>query len=357
MTKGHHYIEAIDLLLDSELHRLQQERDELIASRISHLVEKFGISPHSRRLAGAFRSTKTSNKDETLDRRVLVFRERFPELRLLGDAELKELINSLNELMSPIDVDLYGERTKLSTVSTVIRPLSTKWLERWKSLRPNDFNYEQAVLRANELLETELGDLEAAETWLQKVYDLFADLVVFRPNRNENSPVAERRPVGMVSESNERIYRRNWVEFRSRLLKDIQKNADELASGNRTSAYNSSYRRTIETGYSDNYQAQANRNQPEYASVGAMPVATAGYSVTIESANTSAASATKKWSNKVQLEQELDSWLRKIAAVWGDAGLMIHVTLEVTGTSDDSVIKIPNKSQSEASSAIKTLLE
>jgi hypothetical protein len=161
----------------------------------------------------------------------------------------------------------------------------------------------------------------------------------------------------MVSESNERIYRRNWVEFRSRLLKDIKKNADELASGNRTSAYNSSYRRTIETGYSDNYQNQANRNQPEYASVGAMPVTTAGYSVTIESANTSAASATKKWSNKVQLEQELDSWLRKIAAVWGDAGLMIHVTLEVTGTSDDSVIKIPNKSQSEASSAIKTLLE
>ena len=359
MTKGRYYVEAIDLLLDTELHHIQQHRDAEIVAAISWLVEPYGISPHSRRLAGAFRSTKTSSKVTTDLDRVRVFQERFPELKHLDDSELRSLIHKLEELMSPIDTRLYSERTKLSTISGVIRPLSTKWLERWRALRTKGFDYEVAVKTVTDLLEEDLPNLEAAEVWLQKVYGLFSEFVIFRPNRNNMGNVAERRPIGMVNESNERIYRRNWAEFKSEHLSTLQASAAELAAGRRPSGYATKYRPATVYGSIDfppssaGYQAVSNytTNTPTGSAL-VQPT----FAITIESADVGGGSASKKWATKSQLESEIETWLRKMTAAWGASGSQLHITLDVSGSSDDFNVKIPNKTPSDATQAIKALL-
>lgn len=360
MTKGQHYIEAIDLLLDSELHRIQQARDEKIAAEISHLVEPFGINPHSRRLAGAFRSTKTSDKDATEQNRIKVFQERFPELKTLDESKLADLISTLEKLMSPADVDLYSERTKLSTVSTVIRPLSTKWLERWRTQRSDGFDYEAALKAANALLETDISSNDVADVWFQNVFDLFTDLVVFRVNRNEVVHMNARRPIGMVSEANERIYRRNWADFVGKHKQIIQNNADSLAAGNRVSAYSNSYRPKVDFSY--NYVGSASGGPyrqtltSENTRSAEQPEVSATFTVTIESADEGGGSATKKWNSKTHVEQEVAAWIDKVSGVWGESGALIHATLEVVGTNGDSKVEIPNKTPHQAQAAIKTLL-
>ena len=361
MTKGQHYIEAIDLLLDSELHRIQQARDEKIASQISHLVEPFGINPHSRRLAGAFRSTKTSDKDAAEQNRIKVFQERFPELKTLDESKLADLISTLENLMSPADVDLYSERTKLSTVSTVIRPLSTKWLERWRTQRTDGFDYEAALRTANVLLEVVITSKDVADVWFQNVFDLFTELVVFRVNRNEVVHTNTRRPIGMVSEANERIYRRNWAEFVGKHKQTIQSNADSLAAGNRVSGYSNTYRPKVD--FSLNYVGPTSGNPynqtfvPQNMSSAGHPESSATFTVTIESADEGGGSATKKWTSKSLVEQELAKWINKVTGVWGQSGALIHAKLEVLGTDDDSTVEIPNKTPDQAQSAIKTLLD
>jgi hypothetical protein len=358
MTKGEHYVEAIDLLLDSELHRIQQARDENIASKIAHLVEPFGINPHSRRLAGAFRSTKTTDKDAAEQNRIKVFQERFPELKTLDESKLADLINTLEKLMTPADVELYSERTKLSTVSTVIRPVSTKWLERWRTQRTDGFDYETALKAANELLEAEISSDDVADVWFQKVFDLFTDLVVFRINRNEVVRMNTRRPIGMVSEANERIYRRNWAEFVGKYKQTIQSNAESLAAGNRTSAYSSSYRRKV-----DPNQLNAYLEQPmSYGSVYSQPSSTAPikpeaiFSVTVESPTDPSANASKTWGSRDDLLSEFGPWLARLGKAWGETASLVHVTLDAKGTGDDGVVKIPNKTITQAEIALKDFL-
>lgn len=359
MTKGRYYVEAIDLLLDTELHRIQQVRDEKIAKAIFSIVEPFGINPHSRRLSGAFRSTKTSPQVTTEIDRVRVFQERFPELKHLDDQRLIQLIRELEELMSPIDTRLYSERTKLSTISGVIRPLSTKWLERWRAIRITGFDYEGAVKTVNELLEEDIPNLEVAEIWLQKVYDLFSEFVIFRPNRNDVGRISERRPIGMVGENNERIYRRNWAEFKQLHLATLQANAAELAAGKRPSGYAFSYRSQAVQGSLDIPPASASYQAvPEYAPnnpIGSAQVIT--YAITIESADAGGGSASKKWSSKSQLESDIEPWIRKMISAWGASDSQINITLDVSGSTDDFNAKIPNKTPGEGAQAIKSLIE
>ena len=204
MAKGSHYIQAIDLLLDAELQNQQAKRDSKVAAAISQLVAPFDIDPRSRRLAGAFKSIKTSSQEDNKNELRLVFRERFPQLKMLSDRELTMFIDELAFHMSKLDASLYKERTKLSTISTIIRPLSTKWLERWKLQRNDGFNYDQALVRVDALMNKEVSGIDQFQLWAEEVFDLFTDLVIFRASPLDKLTSA-RRPSGMVSESNERI--------------------------------------------------------------------------------------------------------------------------------------------------------
>jgi hypothetical protein len=236
--------------------------------------------------------------------------------------------------------------------------VSTKWLERWRTQRTDGFDYETALKAANELLEAEISSDDVADVWFQKVFDLFTDLVVFRINRNEVVRMNTRRPIGMVSEANERIYRRNWAEFVGKYKQTIQSNAESLAAGNRTSAYSSSYRRKV-----DPNQLNAYLEQPmSYGSVYSQPSSTAPikpeaiFSVTVESPTDPSANASKTWGSRDDLLSEFGPWLARLGKAWGETASLVHVTLDAKGTGDDGVVKIPNKTITQAEIALKDFL-
>ena len=371
MAKGSHFIQAIDLLLDSELHAHQETRDDLVAQSIRELVAPYDIDPRSRRLAGALKASRTvrPSKDiaeaDEIERENKIFTDRFPQLARLTSSELQSFISAVRRAMSKFDMKLYGERTKLSTISTIIRPLSTKWLERWRIQRADSFNYEKSVYQVEQMLNREINSEAAYFEWMEDVYELFLELVIFRnPSVSNRIDIPARKPMGMVSESNERIYRRNWTEFRDLYARRLMDRADEIAGGRFDASYNSSYRAQLKSSdYVSSYEQSPGFKQAprfEYqappkleGAQGSFPT----YTVKFEASELGAGEATKVWTSKDALRNELARFMQVVAGTWGPAGQTIHATFTYDSQQGESSIRIPNKTPAEAAESVISLLD
>lgn len=362
MANGSHYIQAIDLLLDAELHNKQTQRDNHVALAISELVAPFDIDPRSRRLAGAFRSTRTIDSEEAADAQADVFKERFPQLGRLDNAQLKAFIKKLDDSMSGPDSLLYRERTKLSTISTIVRPLTTKWLERWKTQRIDGFSYVESLSRVEKLLAREVTDLQSFNLWAEEVYDLFTDLVIFRPNPLDRIGSQARRPSGMISEGNERIYRKNWSDFKAEYGHELVRRAEEIANGRSDYAFNTAYRPQLRSVDFDYGMPQnfSKVERPE-SSTAAKPenalTSFALYKVSIESALIDQGAASKTWTSKESLKSEIKRFLNVVAGTWGEGGQSIHATFTFDSNGGETTIKVPNKTPDEAAESVIKLLD
>ena len=372
MAKGSHYIQAIDLLLDAELQNQQAKRDSKVAAAISQLVAPFDIDPRSRRLAGAFKSIKTSSQEDNKNELRLVFRERFPQLKMLSDRELTMFIDELAFHMSKLDASLYKERTKLSTISTIIRPLSTKWLERWKLQRNDGFNYDQALVRVDALMNKEVSGIDQFQLWAEEVFDLFTDLVIFRASPLDKLTSA-RRPSGMVSESNERIYRKNWTDFKNQFGTELVRRTEDIADGRADLAFNAAYRpqfRQMDYGFTQAPRYENTEHLEQYtpkaspalasiqsdsappSNVGSFPL----YKVKLESSAIGNGEATHTWTSKELLTKEIVNVFNTIARTWGEFGETVHVTFIYDSSGEESSIKVPNKTPDEAAQAVIDLI-
>ena len=362
MANGSHYIQAIDLLLDPELHNKQAQRDNHVALAISELVAPFDIDPRSRRLAGAFRSTKTVDSEEAADAQAEVFKERFPQLARLDSTQLKAFIKKLDDSMSGPDSLLYRERTKLSTISTIVRPLTTKWLERWKTQRNDGFSYAESLARVEKLLAKEIADLQSFNLWAEEVYDLFTELVIFRPNPLDRIGSQARRPSGMISEGNERIYRKNWSDFKAEYGHELVRRAEEIANGRSDFAFNAAYRPQIRSvdfdygvpqSFSQGERYEAPAPVKTYNAMGSFAL----YKVTFESAMPGQGAASKTWTSKESLKSEIKRFLGVVAGTWGEGGQSIHATFTFESNGGETTIKVPNKSPDEAAESVIKLLD
>lgn len=371
MAKGSNFIQAIGLLLDSELHTHQETRDDLVAQSIKGLVAPYDIDPRSRRLAGALKASRTTRpgkdlaEDEDIERENRIFTDRFPQLARLTAGELQTFISDLRSAISKFDMKLYGERTKLSTISTIIRPLSTKWLERWRIQRADSFDYDKSVYQVAQMLNREIESESAYFEWMEDIYELFLELVIFRSRSVSNQiDIPASKPLGMVSESNERIYRRNWTEFRDLMSRRLIDRAEEIAGGRFDSSYNSSYRPQLKASdYVSSYEQSSGFNQsprieyqtpPKFEGAkGSFPT----YTVKFEATALGAGEATKVWASKDALRNELARFMQVVADTWGPAGQTIHATFTYDSQQGESSIRIPNKTPTEAAESVISLLD
>lgn len=346
MVAGRFFVEAIDLTIDSDLHKLNRDRDERAFLATEGFLGEFGIDPNSRRLAQALRSIRTMDREKASDLdKADAFSKLVPSLIGQPKERILDLIQKLEMTVGRIDRDLFAERTRLSTISTVTRPLSTKWLERWNSQDRPDFNFETAVRDANALLLAEIDSTDELRIWLGKVYELFSDLVIYRGPAKGLQLGSAGRPAGMVGESNERVYRRNWFSFVDDHLTDLTKKASQLANGDTQSAYSSSY---SSASLAPNY-ASAQTKETHLNAFSAVTTATSTrIEVTIESASVKAATASREWLNKNSMIEEVSGWATMIAGLWGDSGREINVSISVEGPNGPSSIAIPSKSPSAA---------
>jgi hypothetical protein len=373
MAKGSHYIQAIDLLLDAELQNQQAKRDNKVAAAIGQLVAPFDIDPRSRRLAGAFKSIKTSSHEDNKKELRLVFRERFPQLKMLSDVELTMFIDELAFHMSKLDAELYKERTKLSTISTIIRPLSTKWLERWRLQRNDGFNYDQALVRVDALMNKEVSGIDQFQLWAEEVFDLFTELVIFRASPLDKLTSA-RRPSGMVSEGNERIYRKNWTDFKNQFGTELVRRTEDIADGRADLAFNAAYRpqfRQMDYGFTqspgyektERFGQYAPTSSPAMASIPSesAPLGNSGsfplYKVILESSVKGNGEATHTWTSKDLLTKEIEKVFNTIARTWGEFGETLNVTFVYDNAGAESSIQVPNKTPTDAAQAVIDLID
>jgi hypothetical protein len=373
MVAGHFFVEAIDLLIDSDLHKLNRDRDERASLETQEFLGQYGIDPSSRRLAQGLRSIRTMDREKATNiEKAQAFAKSVPNLIGQPVDRIMQLIELLENTVGRIDKELFSERTRLSTISTVTRPLSTKWLERWNTLGRPDYNYEEASKQANSMLQEEITNQEQLQRWLANLYDLFAELVIYRGPLKGLQLGAAGRPAGMVGEGNERIYRRNWFSWIEEHADDIMQKAIQISSGDSQSAYASSYsslrtsKNSLDTRAKSAFAERMsdvrgvqiikaeNKSAPGLA---APQVSSVKIEVTVETTDSNAGNASKAWLAQQSLEKELSGWITTISNLWGDSGKSLNVSVAITAESGTSSVKIPNKSPESAAAAVKSFVK
>jgi hypothetical protein len=263
-----------------------------------------------------------------------------------------DLIQKLEMTVGRIDKDLFAERTRLSTISTVTRPLSTKWLERWNSQGRPDFSFEIASRHASDLLNEDIQTTDALRVWLGKVYEMFTFQVVYRGPLKSLQRVPGSRPGGMVAESNERVYRRNWFSFVDQHLDELMRKANQLSNGDSQSAYSSSYssaflesRRKFKRSPRDehiSYSPATTQFEKTYEDSPSGEI----YIVTLKSSSGENV-ASRTWFDLSKLESSLSTWVTATAEVWASDGKTISAAISLTNDSGNSNAKIPVNSPPE----------
>jgi hypothetical protein len=257
-----------------------------------------------------------------------------------------QLIELLENTVGRIDKELFSERTRLSTISTVTRPLSTKWLERWNTLGRPDYNYEEASKQANSMLQEDITNQEQLQRWLANLYDLFAELVIYRGPLKGLQLGAAGRPAGMVGEGNERIYRRNWFSWIEEHSEDIMQKAIQISTGDTQSAYAASYSSKVR----DRGEKSRDSTPPQdvrFSSRNAIspetPATRDMFIVTINSA-TSDFVASRTWFDQAKLEISLNAWMLATTDLWALDGETVKGSISLTNDSGTSNANFPSSS-------------
>lgn len=362
MATGAHYVKAIDMVLDAELRVNQDVRDSAVARATEGIVAPFDIDPRSRRLTGAVKALKTKEVSSDSARRK-VFRDRFPQLDSVEDGRLNLFISEIARATSGIDKELYKSRTELSTVSTVVRPLTTKWLDRWRATNREGFDYDRAAYRVELLMKREIDGIEALKQWMEDVYDLFNDLVIYRGAEGLNAPKVKGAPMGMVSIANERVYRRNWTNFKDRYIAKLLDTASKISGGDYSGAFEKSYDPVT---YNSAYSYRASSSSPrmpfepevlEPADDRGTSGRFAQYTVRIESAESGKDEATKVWSSQEVLKVELHKFIDVITGTWDSFKGKIHVTLTFDTKQGETSVRVADKTPDDAVKAVNKLLD
>jgi len=214
--------------------------------------------------------------------------------------------------------------------------------------------------------------------WLRNAYNLFSNYVIYRRSNvqsldkeyGSSVPSDVRKPMGMVSESSERIYSRNWFEWVGLKSAEILGTALTLENGGVSSGNDYGIRRPIEAGSNlKNEQKSPNRLSPgnpqsakilderltELASLQNDSVAS--FTVSLVAADDPNAAAERSWSSKSATIKDLSDWILLIASLWsGDNGL-VNLTISALSGGKSSKISLPNKTPAEMAKAATRYIE
>lgn len=345
MIRGSQVVQAIDLILDQELHRLIKQREALMVERIGDLIAPLGVRPGSTSLALAIRAVKKLRPEEATEL-IAYFRSRIGvATHHLSDDVIWKLMTDLRDRIGDDGSELGMERSRLATISTVLRPLSTKWPDRWRAER-TDIDHALLARETAALLSQELSSAEDLANWFNAVHNLFKDYVLFSPRQsNEHSRLAQ-RPIGTVNVSNERIYERNWFKWTRDNSSAIYSRAEAIAAGKSPEPYRSNYSKTTE------YSARQVPDAFEYSYNN--PSSSSVYKVTLCPSGSSDMAATKSWNSKESLTSGLRNWVESRANVWGSEAILLDFTLEEI--SEEATTSARQKTPEEAIKSILSLL-
>jgi len=114
----------------------------------------------------------------------------------------------LADLAKNVRQSFRQKRNQASYIKTVLRPLHSLWLKRWR-LEREDFDFATVSSRADRLNTKLITNQEDLDQWARNVLIFFHDTAV----EPETSMESSKRPRGTVSEAGFRAYRLAWINF------------------------------------------------------------------------------------------------------------------------------------------------
>lgn len=363
MVDGFRCIGAVQYVLDRDMLDAISLYDEVVERQSKDILARHNIKADQRNLARALRSMRVTATEKRADklRKSLFGADNIP------DEVLNEILKVLTPKLSEADEGLSQTRSQLSTISTIIRPLiSGKWFERWADEQRIDFNPRIAKEMASRLLGQEIESHEDFRDWLAKVFEFFEEVVV-----TDQRP----RPMGTVSRGSIRAYVNNWQRWTNKKSYEIYEQAVKQANMQNDYSFQQKVgRETFKSRSSFEFESEPANSRMNFAAITAAPprrsqvVAEEArffayaeapdlaspraelFSVVISPADGKPVEATSSWSNKEQLESQLETWLRRRALAWGPAA--VNVVFTSNDPADSFVLKLPNVSTAEASETI-----
>lgn len=128
--------------------------------------------------------------------------------RVLTATDPQIVADELADLAKNIRQSFRQKRNQASYIKTVVRPLHSLWLKRWR-LEREDFDFATVSARADRLNSTLITNEEDLDQWARDVLVFFHDTAV----EPETSMETSKRPRGTVSEAGFRAYRLAWINF------------------------------------------------------------------------------------------------------------------------------------------------
>lgn len=284
------------------------------------------------------------------------------------EEQVREFYSKHQDLFEELLRRLNHSRSKAAHILAVLRPFKEKYISGWEKsldLFPAEKIRKEAARLEQALIST---DVEL-ETWLESVYELFVSAAVFKGELTREFKQVDgvRRvktasvPMGMISESSERIYRQRWNNWRVENELELQK----LVNGDRrTDAFalssdfglSSSFMMTPRSNRNISFLGQAD------ASESISPSRTntsesAQVHLTVSSSTNSTLSAERTWLSEDSAALELVAWLGMLEMLWGEDAQEVAVVLEFVSNSGKSRLPLPPVDIEKAKSKLPEVIK
>lgn len=235
---------------------------------------------------------------------------------ILANSSALVFADEIADLSKAVRQSFRHKRNQASYIKTVIRPLHSLWLKRWR-LEREDFDFQSVAGRSERLNAALIVNAVDLDQWSRAVLDFFHDTAV----EPEGSRESSKKPRGTVSEAGFRAYRQAWLLFISdnthTILHELHNDPKNLSSRDpyRPLTRNVDSSSTTSMSFSQsipsNSEIPQSLNSSSSNTTASMPVNQ--IEVIIESDNPSVPRVARSWDlPATNLVPQFEQWIEKL---------------------------------------------
>jgi hypothetical protein len=355
-----------------------------MAERVLPDLEKHGAARHAdmifdmmRRTRRDFRNIQSVFKRDSdpardhMEVRSGIESVLYETLSILGDftrEDVNEFYANHEDFFEELLRELNQSRSKATHILAVFRPFKEKYVASWA--KELDLYPADAIrARAKALEDATLLNPLDLDTWVNQVYSLFEDASVFKGKfaeeikQNEDARRARARhvPLGMISESSERIYRQRWLNW----YNENEKELSALVLGERGMTQGNWSEVLKSTSFNSTHMPSMNFSAPQMQSsisAEAVAMATADspqgqITLNVHSTSNSKLKGQRTWLNEDLALGELELWLGMLDALWQEHAREVSIEVKFVTSTGDSEFTLPAMSVPAATKALPQVIK
>jgi len=353
MTKGLDLIWAMEYILREKRQAENRDRDEALAGIVStHLSQySFADSAHeSTATAVQLISRLRTFSNQDIMYTIQVLSQLFPRLNDMSPYDAEKIIEAMVVEVKAVSSKTFGSRTRLSTLTTILRTAEPGFLETEAEHQISEADYSGLLARRLRVQDAVVENGDDFVLWQANVYDLFLQYRLAL-DRSRKSKEYFRN-----TDTNVRMYRRNWFEWTSQpgLLEELLPLVSSGAAGRFgerriASEQNRQLRNSLRN------PAPVEERQ-KFVMVGSTSRARSSASLEIVVSTTSFASLVSKkvWQELPSGSDVVRDWIQAVLTIWGSMAVAegFSVTCIYKSTQGSSEISFNAMNAQEAATKV-----